>query len=127
MQQQSADQEYTQNQLKRNLAHPKRLDVFFHVTKTFKLIGRLLVDRRVSFARKVLFVGSIAALGAFLFFPDLFSEAILSAILPVVGTVLGVPLDAGVDWIAFAMVVVSLLKYFPAEIVSEHYSSLFNT
>jgi len=126
MQQQSANQLYTDEQLKRNFAHPRRRDVFLHGTKTFKLIGRLMGDRRVPVARKTLFVGSIAALAVFLFFPDLFGETILSVLLPVVGTVLGVPLDAGFDWLAFAMVSVSLLRYFPAEIVSEHYSNIFN-
>ena len=83
-------------------------------------------DRRVPVVRKVLFVGSIAALAVFLFFPDFFSETFLSVVLPIVGTVLGIPIDAGFDWIAFAMVSVSLLRYFPSEIVSEHYSNIFN-
>jgi hypothetical protein len=74
----------------------------------------------------VLFVGSIAALAAFLFFPDLFSETFLTFVLPAIGTVLGIPLDAGFDWIAFAMVSISLLRYFPSEIVSEHYRNIFN-
>ncbi|GAC1366812.1 MAG: hypothetical protein NVS2B12_10710 [Ktedonobacteraceae bacterium] len=126
MLQQSASQKYPDEQLKRKFAHPKRVDVFLHATKTFKLIGSLMADRRVPVVRKVLFVGSIAALAVFLFFPDLISEAFLSTVLPVVGTILGVPLDAGFDWIAFAFVVVSLLRYFPAEIVAEHYTSIFN-
>jgi hypothetical protein len=39
--------------------------------------------------------------------------------------VLGVPLDAGFDWIAFSLVVVNLLRFFPAEILSEHYQQIF--
>jgi hypothetical protein len=39
--------------------------------------------------------------------------------------VLGVPLDAGFDWVAFALAVVSLLRFFPAELVAEHYQQIF--
>ncbi len=126
MLQQSASQKYTDEHLKEKFYRPKRFDVFFHAVKTFKLIGALIVDGRVPVVRKVLFLGSIAALVAVLFFPDLVSEAFLSTVLPIVGTVLGVPLDAGFDWIAFALVIVSLLRYFPSDIVSEHYMSIFD-
>jgi hypothetical protein len=107
------------------LARPKRFDVFFHAIKTFKLIGSLLTDSRVPIVRKVFFLGSIGALLAVLVFPDAFNEVVMSTVLPLVGTVLGVPLDAGFDWVAFSLVVVSLLRFFPAEIVSEHYRSIF--
>src|SRR5438270_2397489 len=91
------------------LAHPKRFDIFFHAIKTFKLIGTLLVDARIPLIRKALFLGTIGLLLAILIFPDAFNELILSTALPLVGTVLGVPLDAGFDWIAFSLVVVNLL------------------
>ncbi len=108
------------------LAHPKRFDIFFHAIKTFKLIGALLVDGRISIVRKVLFLGSIALLLAILIFPDAFNEFVLSTALPLVGTVLGVPLDAGFDWIAFSFVVVNLLHFFPDEIIAEHYRNIFD-
>lgn len=126
MLQQSAEQQYPGNQLARKLAHPKRLDIFLHGFKTVKLIKALMIDRRVSVFKKVLFVGSIAAIVAILLFPDAINETILSTVLPLVGTILGVPLDAGFDWIAFTLVAVNLLRYFPAEIVSEHYSRIFD-
>ncbi|MBV9230946.1 MAG: hypothetical protein JOZ18_16670 [Chloroflexi bacterium] len=107
------------------LVRPKRFDVFFHAIKTCKLVGSLLVDRRVPIVRKVFFLGSIGALLVVLLFPDVLGEFVLSTVLPFVGTVLGVPIDAGFDWVAFAMVVVTLLRFFPAEIVSEHYRSIF--
>ncbi len=126
MVQQSASQKYTDERLRENFARPKRFDIFFHAIKTVKLVGSLMTDGRVPVVRKFLFVGSIAALAVFLFFPDLLSEAFLSTVLPVVGTVLGVPIDAGFDWMAFALVVVSLLRYFPSDLVSEHYTRIFN-
>ncbi|MGI9060266.1 MAG: hypothetical protein ACR2H5_17015 [Ktedonobacteraceae bacterium] len=104
---------------------PRRRDIFFHAGKTLKLIGGLMMDRRVPVWRKLLFVGSIVALLALLFFPDLFSEAFLSVVLPLVGTVAGVPVDAGIDWMAFSLLAVNLLKFFPAEMVGEYYTNIF--
>jgi len=85
----------------------------------------LFKDRRVSTIRKALFIVAAAALLAVLFFPDLIDETVLSVALPVVGTVLGVPLDAGLDWLAFALLGTNLLRIFPPEIVAEHYVSIF--
>ena len=106
---------------------PKRIEIFMHVIKTGKFIGALLTDRRISFWRKALFFGSVAALLFVLLFPDALNEAVLSTILPLAGTVLGVPLDAGFDWAAFALVVVTLLRFFPPEILAEHYRQIFSS
>jgi hypothetical protein len=107
-------------------SRPKRLDIFFHLTKTFKLIGSLLADRRIPLWRKALFFGSIAGLLIILLFPDVLGEAIMSTVLPLAGTVIGIPIDAGFDWLAFAMAIITLLRFFPAELVAEHYRQVFN-
>ena len=109
----------------RQRTRPKRRDIFLHVVKTWRLIGALMTDRRVPLWRKMLFFGSIAGLLIILLFPDALNEAVLSTILPLAGTVLGVPLDAGFDWIAFAFAVVTLFHLFPAELVAEHYRLIF--
>ncbi|HEU5227844.1 MAG TPA: hypothetical protein VFU49_08540 [Ktedonobacteraceae bacterium] len=114
-------------QIVRHREHPRRRDIFLHGVKTSKLIGALLKDRRVPIARKLLFLGAIAALLGILLFPDAFNEAFLSIVMPVVGTVLGVPLDAGFDWMAFSLVVVNLLRFFPAAMVAEHYREIFHS
>ncbi len=114
-----------QQQVTQVNAQPKRFDIFFHAIKTFKLLGALLVDRRISFFRKFAFLGSIGFLLVLLFFPDLLNEAFLSTVLPVIGTVIGVPVDAGVDWTAFALLIVNFLRFFPSDIVSEHYQQIF--
>jgi len=106
-------------------ARPRRFDIFWHAAKTGKLITALMVDRRVPLWRKALFFGSIGALLAVLLFPDALNEVVLSTVFPIVGTVLGVPLDAGFDWVAFALAVVSLLRFFPADLVAEHYWQIF--
>ena len=115
-----------QQQVIQAKAQPKRFELFFHIIKTFKLLGALLTDRRVSMFRKLAFLGSIAFLLAILFFPDLLNEAFLSTVLPVVGTVIGVPVDAGVDWTAFAMLMVNFMRFFPSDIVAEHYQQIFS-
>jgi hypothetical protein len=107
------------------LVHPRTFDVFFHLFKTMKLLSALLTDGRVPFVRKVLFLGSIAFLLVLLIFPDIFGELMTSTILPLIGTVLGIPLDAGFDWLAFALAIVGLLRVFPPEIISDHYQRIF--
>ncbi len=118
-------QQTNDSALPRTITRPRRRDIFFHFVKTGRLIGALFKDRRVSIVRKVSFFVVILALLAFLAFPDAIDEIGLSFVLPLVGTILGIPLDAGFDWIAFALLSVSLLRIFPAEIVSEHYQRLF--
>lgn len=105
---------------------PRRLDIFLHAGKTVKLIGALLGDRRIPLWRKAAFFVSIGALLFVLLFPDVLNEFVMSTVLPLVGTILGVPLDAGFDWVAFSMVVVTLLRFFPAELVAEHYRYIFS-
>ena len=114
-----------QQRIASKFAQPRRLDIFFHVFKTGRLIKALIVDRRVPAYRKVLFVITVAVLLAILVFPDAIGETFLSVVLPVIGTIAGVPIDAGFDWLAFSLVAVNLLRYFPADIVSEHYTNIF--
>ncbi len=118
-------QQIPSSQFPEKLSRPRRFALLLHAIKTFKLIGALLKDRRVPFARKTLFFGSLLFILALLFIPDAFGEAFLSVVLPLVGTILGIPLDAGFDWIALAFALVSLLRVFPPELVSEHYSRIF--
>ena len=82
-------------------------------------------DRRVPVTRKLLFLGSVGGLLVIMLFPDVISETFLSVVLPFVGTVLGIPIDAGMDWIAFALVLVNLLRFFPEDLVAEHYKMIF--
>jgi len=114
-----------QQMMGQSSAYPKRREIFFHFIKTGKLVGALFTDRRVSILRKVLFIIVIAALLAVLVFPDTAAELGLSVVLPIIGTVLGVPIDAGFDWLAFSLLAVNLLHIFPKEIVADHYSTIF--
>lgn len=125
MVQHSADQAYVSKQIAKKISHPKRLDIFFHGIKTAKLVKALMADRRISAARKGFFVSAIIAFLIVLLFPDAINETFMSVVLPFIGTILGVPIDAGFDWIAFALIAVNLLRFFPKEILSEHYGRIF--
>jgi hypothetical protein len=114
-----------QQQAVRQDAYPKRMDIFLHVIKTGKLIGALFKDPRIAAFRKVLFVLAVAVLVVILLFPDALGELGLSAVLPLVGTVIGVPIDAGFDWAAFALLAVNLLRIFPPDLMAEHYYEIF--
>ena len=106
-------------------ARPRRIEIFLHIAKTGRLIKALMLDRRVSIWRKAFFFGAIGGLLFILLFPDLLNETIMSTVLPLAGTVLGVPLDAGFDWLAFAIAIVTLFRFFPPELVAEHYRRIF--
>ena len=105
---------------------PRRMEIFLHITKTGRLIKALMLDRRVALWRKAFFFGAIGGLLFLLLFPDLINETIMSTVLPLAGTVLGIPLDAGFDWLAFAIAIVTLFRFFPPELVAEHYRRIFS-
>jgi hypothetical protein len=125
LQQKTTQTQQQQQQMPQRLSQPRRRDIFLHFFKTLKLIFAVLRDRRVFAGRKLMFGVSVLACLVVLLFPDLLVEAGLSFLLPIVGTALGVPLDLGLDWTIFALAIVSLLRVFPADIVSEHYDRLF--
>src|SRR5258708_22673260 len=76
----------------RQRTHPKRLDIFLHAGKTFRLIGALTVDWRVPLWRKALFFGCIGGLLIILFFPDLLDPSAMITVLPPARTVPRIPL-----------------------------------
>lgn len=118
----------TQEQLYKGaklLAHPARLQMLLHMRKSFKLIGSLMSDPRIALWRKMFFFGFIALLLILLFFPDLLGEFVMNTVLPLVGNLIGIPLDAGFDWAAFILAIPVLLRLFPANLISEHYRSIF--
>jgi hypothetical protein len=110
----------------RTFLRPSKISMFFHIIKTLNLMRLLLIDMRVSIMRKIFFTLPIIGLALLLIFPDVVNEAFLSTVLPIVGTLLGIPIDVGFDWIAFGLVALNLLRVFPDEIVAEHYQHVFH-
>jgi hypothetical protein len=115
----------SQNHNRQQRTRPRRMEIFWHIAKTGRLIKALILDRRIALWRKAFFFGAIGGLLFILLFPDLLNETVMSTVLPLAGTVLGVPLDAGFDWLAFAIAVVTLFRFFPSELVAEHYGQIF--
>ena len=101
----------------------KRRHIFFHPIRSCNFVGALMCDQRISRARKVAFVVVTLTVVALMLFPSLVEETFLSAILPILGTILGIPLDLSFNWAALALLSVTLLRIFPSEVVDEHYST----
>src|SRR5260370_17372918 len=70
---------------------PRRMEIFFHLAKTGRLIKALMLDRRVSIWRKAFFFGAIGGLLFILLSPDLLNETIMSTVLPLADTGLVFP------------------------------------
>ena len=122
--QQSSQQSSQDTSTKQKHRQPKRSDLVFHAVKTSKLVGAVMVDKRVPVIRKVAYIGIIGLMLAVLLFPEIFGDLVaLIAFLP--ADILGIPAEGAFDWVAFAVASFSLLKLFPAEIVGEHYDRLF--
>lgn len=104
---------------------PKRTDLVFHFFKTGKLVSAVLQDKRVHVARKAAYLGVLGLILLIPLVPEIAGQVItlLSPLLP--GEIVELPLDGTIDWVTFAVATFSLLKFFPKEIVGEHYDRLF--
>ena len=106
---------------------PRFLALLTHIPKTIGLTTAVLQDARVHWFPKLVFLGSLATLLLALLFPETASE-IIGLGIPGVGwtlDVLGLPVDASIDWIALSVAAFNLLRLFPTDIVGEHYDRLF--
>jgi len=107
------------------VAWPRSLALIGNVPASVRLQWALLCDRRISALRRLLYVVSLAIVTMFLFVPDTVGDAVSGLVLPIVGFLMGIPIDAAFDWIVLMLVAVNLLRLFPAPIVSEHYQRIF--
>lgn len=104
--------------------------LILHIRKTLALSSAVLNDTRVHWLSKSVYVGSIGMLLAALFFPEMVGDLLAFFGLPGLGAfadILGVPAEAGFDWIAFAVAAYNLLHLFPTDVVGEHYDRLFRS
>ncbi len=107
-------------------SRPGSLEAFRHPGRTFKFTVTLLTDTRIPISRKALFIIGICALLSLLPLPNAVSEIILSIAFPIVGTVAGVPLNIGADWMAIILLFPMLFNLFPDHIRAEHYQWIFH-
>ena len=105
---------------------PRRRDMFLHVFKSFRLIGAMLRDRRVSLLRKAAFLGGMALLLVLLLFPEVLADSatLLTPLFSLIGV--EIPVEGSFDWLALALASFSLLSLFPREILGEHYEQIFH-
>ena len=101
-----------------------RMRMFFHFRKTIHLVQAVLSDRRVPVLRKALFLWAVALLLVALLVPDA-GSALASLILPVIGPLVDLPFDAGLDWSVAIALAPWLLRLLPADIVGEHQAAIF--
>ncbi len=104
-----------------------RLKLIFHAFKTVRLVNAILHDARVHWFSKLRFVSCIGALGLFLLVPEVASDVTVGLV-PVFGPLfdlVGIPTEGGLDWVTVVIVATGLLKFFPPQIVREHYVRIF--
>jgi hypothetical protein len=109
---------------------PSQLSLLFHIRKTFSLVGAVLQDERVHWLPKIVFLSCIGALLLAVVAPEAMADLVAALGLPGLGLgldALGLPVDATIDWAAFAVAAFNLLRLFPAQIVGEHYDRLFRS
>jgi hypothetical protein len=104
---------------------PKRTDLVFHLFKTGKLVSAVLQDKRVHVVRKAAYLGTLGLILLIPLVPEIAGQiiTILSPLLP--SEIIEIPLDGTIDWVTFAVATFSLLKFFPQDVVGEHYDRLF--
>ncbi|MCL4543232.1 MAG: hypothetical protein M1118_01325 [Chloroflexi bacterium] len=105
---------------------PSRWQLFSHPRRSFRLLRALLGDPHVPWVRKALFVWLLVILGAVLLVPDAGSE-LVSTVVPVLGNLLDIPVDASLDWTAAVLLLPTLFRVFPADVVWGHWLQLTET
>lgn len=96
-----------------------------HLPRTMKVAAATIRDSRVSIVPKILFIGSIIFVLAALLTPEALAEFV--AVIPGLGDVLaiaGLPVDGVIDWLALGITALNMMKYFPQDIVNEHFDEV---
>jgi hypothetical protein len=105
---------------------PHPWEMMLHPFKTLRFVNALRRDRRISWLRKLLYVGPLLVLLAALLLPESILAALVAVALPVVGPVANLPADAVLDWAFLGFAAYALLGILPRAIVSEHHAQLFH-
>lgn len=105
---------------------PTAGEMLLHPFKTLYMVVALLVDRRVSILRKLLFVVPIVVLAVGLIVPETLVGILAGIVAPVVGLALDLPIDGAVDWLGVGLLAFALLAVFPTPIVAQYHAQLFH-
>ena len=105
---------------------PHPWEMILHPFKTLRFVNALRRDRRISWLRKLLYVGPLLVLVGALLLPESVLAAVVAVALPVVGPIVNLPADAAVDWAFVGFAAYALLGILPRAIVREHHAQLFH-
>ena len=105
---------------------PHLWEMILHPFKTLRFVNALRRDRRISWLRKLLYVGPLLVLVGALLLPESILAALVAVALPVVGPVVNLPADAALDWAFVGVAAYGLLGILPQAIVREHHAQLFH-
>jgi hypothetical protein len=107
-------------------SRPHPWELVLHPLKTLRFVNDLRRDRRISWLRKLLYVGPLVLLLGALLLPESILAAVVALALPVVGPIANLPADAAVDWAFLGIAAYALLGILPHTIVAEHHAELFH-
>lgn len=105
---------------------PHPWEMVKHPGRTLRFINALRRDRRISWMRKLLYMGPFLILLIALLLPEGIVAAGVALLLPVVGPLVNVPADAALDWFALGLAAYGLLGILPKRIVAEQHARLFH-
>jgi hypothetical protein len=107
-------------------SNPHPWEMMLHPFKTLHFVNDLRTDRRISWLRKLLYVGPLIVLLAALLLPESILAALVAVALPVVGPIANLPADAALDWAFLGFAAYALLGILPRRIVAEHHAEVFH-
>jgi hypothetical protein len=107
-------------------ASPHLWEMVLHPFKTLRFVNDLRTDSRISWLRKLLYLGPLLLLLGALLLPESILAAAVAVALPVVGPIANLPADAAVDWAFLGIAAYALLGILPHTIVAEHHAELFH-
>jgi hypothetical protein len=105
---------------------PHPWEMVLHPFKTLRFVNDLRTDSRISWLRKLLYVGPLVLLLGALLLPESILAAAVAIALPVVGPIANLPADAAIDWAFLGIAAYALLGILPHTIVAEHHAELFH-
>jgi hypothetical protein len=107
-------------------SRPHPWEMVLHPITTLRFMNALRRDPRISHVRKLLYVGPILVLLVAFLLPESVVAAGVALLLPLVGPLVNLPVDAALDWFAIGLAAYALLGVLPRRIVREHHARLFH-
>lgn len=107
-------------------ARPHPWELVLHPVHSVRFIQALGRDPRISWVRKLLYLGPLVLLLVAVLLPEGIIAAVIAALVPLVGPLVNLPADAALDWVLLGLAAYALLRIFPEQIVREHHAQLFH-